>query len=78
MGIVKDSESVLATKCSDLPIVRVQLIEKLIRWRENLQRNFNTYNIVRYHTLVKGKGKGKVHPCTGTEALYRQYGPWGE
>jgi len=22
-----------------------------------------------------GKGKGKVHPCTGTEALYRPYGP---
>jgi len=21
------------------------------------------------------KGKGKVHPCTGTEALYRPYGP---
>jgi hypothetical protein len=21
-----------------------------------------------------GKGKGKVHPCTGTEALYRPYG----
>jgi hypothetical protein len=24
------------------------------------------------------KGKGKVHPCTGTEALYRLYGPEGE
>ena len=22
-----------------------------------------------------GKGKGKVHPYTGTEALYRPYGP---
>jgi len=22
--------------------------------------------------------KGKVHPCTGTEALYRPYGPWGK
>jgi len=21
------------------------------------------------------KGKGKVHPCTGTVALYRPYGP---
>jgi hypothetical protein len=20
-------------------------------------------------------GKGKMHPCTGTEALYRPYGP---
>ena len=24
---------------------------------------------------IKGKGKGKVHPCTGTGALYRPYGP---
>jgi len=23
----------------------------------------------------KGKVRGKVHPCTGTEALYRPYGP---
>jgi len=23
----------------------------------------------------KGKGKGKCHRCTGTEALYRPYGP---
>ena len=22
--------------------------------------------------------KGKVHPCTGTEVLYRPYGPYGE
>jgi hypothetical protein len=21
------------------------------------------------------RGKGKVHPCTGTEVLYRPYGP---
>jgi len=25
------------------------------------------------HTYIKGKGKG--HPCTGTEALYRPYNP---
>jgi len=24
---------------------------------------------------TEGKGKGKGHPCTGTEALYRPYGP---
>jgi len=23
----------------------------------------------------KKRSKGKVHPCTGTEALYRPYGP---
>jgi len=26
----------------------------------------------------KVKGKGKGHPCTGTEALYRPYSPQGE
>ena len=25
----------------------------------------------------KVKNRGKVHPCTGTEALYRPYGPQG-
>jgi hypothetical protein len=24
------------------------------------------------------KDSGKVHPCTGTETLYRLYGPYGE
>jgi len=28
--------------------------------------------------LTDSKGKGKGHPCTGTEALYRPYGPQGE
>jgi len=26
-------------------------------------------------SLARGKGKGKVPPCTGTESLYRQYDP---
>jgi hypothetical protein len=30
-----------------------------------------------YHWL-RSKGKSKVHPCTGTEALYGPYGPYGE
>jgi len=29
---------------------------------------------MRTTTASKGK-KGKGHPCTGTEALYRPYGP---
>jgi hypothetical protein len=28
-----------------------------------------------YSGREKGKGNGKVHPCTGTEALYRPYSP---
>jgi len=27
------------------------------------------------YTYVLMKAKGKMHPCTGTEALYRLYGP---
>ena len=30
------------------------------------------------HWGSRGIGKGKVHRCTGTEALYRLYGPLGE
>jgi hypothetical protein len=29
------------------------------------------------HTTMR-RGKCKGHPCTGTEALYRPYGPQGE
>jgi len=28
--------------------------------------------------LAYSKGKGKGHPCTDTETLYRPYGPEGE
>ena len=31
----------------------------------------------RHRRRWKVKGKGKVHPCTGTEALYRPYEPKG-
>ena len=32
-------------------------------------------NVSANYLEVRSKGKGKVHPCTGTEALYRPYGP---
>jgi len=35
------------------------------------KQNLQKHNPQRIH----GKSKGKVHPCTGTEALYRPYGP---
>jgi hypothetical protein len=28
-----------------------------------------------WDVIVLGKGKSKGHTCTGTEALYRPYGP---
>jgi len=34
-----------------------------------------TYYKSTLRNITEGKGKGKVHPCTGTEALYRPYGP---
>ena len=37
----------------------------------------NTKKITEKKVWGKGKGKGKVHPCRGTVALYRPYGPWG-
>jgi hypothetical protein len=37
-----------------------------------LRAKWNT----KHSELTKSKGKG--HPCTGTEALYRLYGPWVE
>jgi hypothetical protein len=36
----------------------------------NVKLVVHTYSIV-----TNGKDKGKGHPCTGTEALYRLYGP---
>jgi len=29
----------------------------------------------RFHRILKADIKDKVHPCRGTEALYRPYGP---
>ena len=45
--------------------------------------NFTSYFFVAYlllplrqTSILSGNvRKGKVHPCTGTEALYRPYGP---
>jgi len=33
----------------------------------------STSMVTKLHNYVKSKGK--LHPCTGTEALYRPYGP---
>jgi len=35
-------------------------------------------NAVRSIIYLIKDGKGKGHPCIGTEALYRSYGPYGE
>jgi hypothetical protein len=66
-------------------IFRYKVIEK---WRALISSTTFVRNISHaqnkksryYHkgTYLKGKGKGKVHPCTGTEALYRPYGRQGK
>jgi len=37
----------------------------------------NLYNALALPAFL-GKDKGKMYPCTGTEAMYRLYGPEGE
>jgi len=52
-------------------------IINLYMFRANLLliiRRINSVSINSNWYKVK-KGKGKVYPCTGTEALYRPYGP---
>jgi len=48
-----------------------------------LQRAGRPYSVLRltmgWTVRILNPGiKGKVHPCTGTETLYRPYGPYGE
>jgi hypothetical protein len=36
------------------------------------------YEMIQTGMQRQKKVTGKVHPCTGTEALYRPFGPYGE
>ena len=40
-------------------------------WKELAVAHFELL----FRQLLVGKKKGKVHPCTGIEAMYRLYGP---
>jgi len=42
---------------------------------ERLRRSTGKRNALKRNTMKTELRKGKVHPCTGTEALYRPYGP---
>ena len=46
-------------------------------WLHKERRNFEELKAERVDEKLR-KDKGKAHPCTGTEALYRPYGPYGE
>ena len=41
----------------------------------NVKKNQNGIDFIDIVCVVNCKIKGKVHPCTGTGALYRPYGP---
>jgi len=43
--------------------------------KENQTAVCVTYRNAAGYVVTAGKKKGKVHPCTDTEALYRLYGP---
>ena len=61
-------------KCSEDFSNRVSNITKYID-----HMKFAAFIIVHmFVCFVDGKGKGRVHRCTGTEVLYRPYGTWGE
>jgi hypothetical protein len=50
-------------------------------WRVRKRRNYSFLTINHFTSFYSNfdtffsTGKSKVHGCTGTEALYRQYGP---
>jgi hypothetical protein len=48
-------------------------INKKLRSKERKMHGQNVGEVTKRQERV-----GKVHPCTGTEALYRPYGPQGE
>ena len=57
-----------------LPAERYSELAKRTERVEALQC-LNTVRGFDFVDCIKGKVKVKVHPCTGTEALYRPYGP---
>jgi hypothetical protein len=48
---------------------------------QNAYKNLLCHNVKLKYKIARVRCvycKGKVHPCTGTEALYKPYGPQGE
>jgi hypothetical protein len=51
----------------------------LLHWLGQKSPLTKVAKAVLLRTCIPGvKGKGKVHPCTGTDTLYRPYGPQAE
>ena len=79
----KTEVPVLGHKPASVPLfstnlTRVDLGSKPGLCGETPATNRLSYGIVQDARRQKGKGKGKVHHCTGSEALYKPYDPYGE
>jgi len=56
--------------------IHIQITHKFNTYlTENISIRHPNYKILFSKIINMCKGKGKVNPCTGTEALYRPYGP---
>jgi hypothetical protein len=68
----------LCLNCRDLSqfsSFSIQMPEYYVKLGHIRYRLWSPFNllctVIQFLTYIKGKG----HPCTGTEALYRPYGP---
>jgi hypothetical protein len=61
-----------------LVLVAVRYTGRPLTHTDYTRSCIHTIVLLRTSTELLETCKGKVHPCTGTEALYRPYGPYGE
>jgi len=61
--------------CCVIEAVRYQLSKVKVKVKCTVVQAQRLCTGCRVHRGSSGIGKGKVHRCTGTAALYRQYSP---
>jgi len=64
-------ELTVSTKCTEILVFHVSVIQFI------MQGNYSPSGKLLLIGTVSAACKGQVHSCTGTEALYRPYGPQG-
>jgi hypothetical protein len=58
-------------------LTKTHLLSNIYRGiNDSIILDFN--NVVHYRITALKENECKGHPCTGTEALYRPYGPLGK
>jgi len=76
--LIKLLSSKLKLSCSSLPVSRRRIWSvkiKLLLFFPVRDESGRMAKAVFCSLSGTGKGKGKLNPCTGTEDLYRPYGP---